>query len=112
MLERSLQLFIPQRLGEVIIHSCLQTALAVTLHSMSGHCDDRNMCEALLFLTNMLRRRIAVHLGHLTVHKNQVVMELGHHLHRLSTVCGYAYLASHSFEHFACDALIDGIVLD
>jgi hypothetical protein len=55
------------------VHGCIEAALAVALHRVRGHRDDRDVfSRASLPLANHRRRLEAVHLGHLDIHQHEV----------------------------------------
>src|SRR5687767_8562416 len=74
-LQRAEQYFWLKRLGEVIIHSSFETTFAVTLHGMGGHGNDGNMPAGILFpLTDSVRSFQAIHLRHLYIHEDGIVV--------------------------------------
>ena len=73
-----------ERLGEVIIHARLETALAVALHGVRGHGNDWNAQAGLrLARADKTRRFEAVHAGHLRIHQHRVVGIVAGFLKRL-----------------------------
>src|SRR2546428_7745652 len=61
------------RLTDIGIHAAIETPLAIPLHCIAGHCNDRNMITGGLFLLSDGSRRLeAVHLGHLNIHEDNI----------------------------------------
>ena len=59
-------------LREMIIHACRFAYVIGSVHRMSRQRDDRDVIRAVLTAPDFRRRLIAVQLGHLTIHENQI----------------------------------------
>ena len=101
-----------QRLGQVIIHAGLQTALAVTLHGVGRHSDDG--CVGLRFAQpNGPSGFVAVQNRHLAVHQNHVNLCTGiKNLQGLTTITGQQRRGTRAPHQRGGDFLVNGIVLD
>src|SRR5262249_10478989 len=71
------------RLRDVAVEACGRESLAVTLHGLRGHGEDRNGCGSFV-PTQACKRLDAVDVRELHVHQHQVRYVLGRQLHRLS----------------------------
>jgi hypothetical protein len=61
------------RFGQMVIHALLETRVPRTFHGVRRQCHDGHMASAALMAPNFCCRRIAIELGHLTVHQNEIV---------------------------------------
>ena len=76
--QRRVEVLRAQRLGQVVVHARGEAALAVALHRVGRHRDDRQRGgPRLLAAADLARGRVAVELGHLAVHEHERVASLG-----------------------------------
>ena len=83
--QRRCQHFQPNRLGQVVVHSCRQALLAVLGHRVGRHGDDAGSAVRPPF-ADPSGRVEAVELRHLHVHQHDVVRALLERLERLQPV--------------------------
>jgi hypothetical protein len=67
----------PYRLGQVVVHACLQAALAFPVRRASSQRDDRQAPACALFALALDRNHLeAIQLGHVNVQKHHVELAL------------------------------------
>src|SRR5581483_7760606 len=71
--KRGLQILHANGLGNIVVHSCVQTFFPVSLQGVAGHSDDARTTSATPAPTQLTRGSIAIHLGHVHVQKNNVI---------------------------------------
>src|SRR5450755_3396988 len=60
---------------KIVIHTCIQAALAILSHGVAGHRDDRQVTPSAQTWDGS-RRCVAVHFWHLALHQDDVVFGL------------------------------------
>ena len=101
------------RLGDVPVHARGQAAIAVTVHGMGRHGDDRDPPPRLRLAEPDGGRGLhPVHHGHLDVHQDHVEPVVLQHADRLLAVAGHLDLVPAPLEEADRQLLVDGVVLD
>jgi hypothetical protein len=86
-------------LGDVIVHSPIQTALPLLDRRVRRHGDNRRAMVSLLFpLANRCRGFKSVHLRHLHIHENEIVVVLLDRLNRLHPIIRQIRLVTHLLQ--------------
>ena len=115
------QVGLADRLGNIVIHACLQTAIAIAFHRIRRHRDDRYLLETVdrgypaapqFAGADRLRRLKPVHDGHLHVHQDDVEMFTLEALDRLLAIGRNADPVAGLFKQMQCQFLIDQVVFD
>ena len=99
-------------LGDVVVHSGFDAALAIGLHSVSSHGDDDGVAAGRLGAADLFGGLIAIHHGHLAIHENEVVAIGGDHIDGFLAVGGEFDVKTEALQHPRRDELVDGVVFD
>ena len=106
----------PNWLRHVVVHALAEEAFAVFFHGVGRHGHHWGQVFAKL-LAELLGGFHAVHVGHLDIHKNHVVVCLGgimgsrHQFDGLETTIGGIDLAACFFQNFAGHFSVHGVVI-
>jgi hypothetical protein len=86
--DRLVQLLLPERLGDIIVHPRLPESANLLGQGIGGHRDDRRLAGWAGQLANSARGADAVHARHLDVHQDDVVIIRLDRRERLDPVVG------------------------
>ena len=101
-------------LGEIVVHPCGQTPVAIALHGVGGQGDDRDACRLLLpfpFADGGCGGE-AIHDGHLAVHEHDAIGMCGGEGAGLPAIFRAVYVVTEQFEQPHRDLAVDRIVFD
>ena len=100
-----------ERLAQVVVHPGGDAALAVALHRVRGHGDDRRAARRALQAADLGRRGVAVQHRHLAVHQHRRVGLAAQGVDRLAAVGGDVDAVPAAAQDVDRDGLIGRIVL-
>ena len=110
MFEDRKQDFRPNRLQQVLVHSSIQTGLAVEAR---GDGNDRSMFSSTRFAAaDDSRRRQPIHDRHLNVHQHQIKRVLVELIDRFFAIAGNRNMAALALQQQGQQLLIDWAVLN
>ena len=104
------ELFLIDGLGQIFIHAGGKAVLAITGHGMGSHGDDGQVGVARV-AAQLAGCRVAVHLGHLGVHEDDIKRAIPHLIEGESAVRGTGDLGAGLVEELFNDLAVDGVVL-
>ena len=101
------------RLGKVVVHSRLQTFFPVSGYGISGEGNDRNMrvARSRPALPDAARRLIAIHLRHLAVHQDHVIVGLAERFEGLHAIGHQIDSVAEFIQHRHGHFLVGQVVL-
>ena len=104
-----------QRLCNMAVHTGLQCILTVFLKGICRHCKDgdASLC-GIRQCTNLPRCLVAVHVGHLDVHEDQVILSVCRLLHLPDgdlAILGRFHLKARFLQDLHCDLTVQLVVL-
>ena len=105
-------------LGQIVIEPGLKAALAVAGEGVGCQRDHRyrgggGECAGAAFGgADQADRFVAIHLGHLAVHQDQVKRLVRQTRNRLTSVFGHGYAAGGGFQHGGGNFTVDRIIFD
>ena len=96
----------------MVVHAGGQTFFTILRHCIGGQCDDGHALadRRALSFADLLRGREPVHLGHLTIHQNEIEGGLRVRIHRFLAIAGDRHVVAVDLQHGKRDHLVDGIV--
>ena len=99
------------RLGDVIVHPGGQALLAVAVHRVGRHRDDRRPRLGAFSVSDHCRCCISVHLRHLTIHEHRCILSAAGHLDRGAPVVSDVDRVPKLLQHTSYRELVDLVVL-
>ena len=113
MLQNGFQFLNAHRLGDVVIHARGETLFAVPFHRIGGHGHNAKRRQPLFSfaLPNPSRGFVAVHLGHVAIHENNIIRNLLERSEHLQAVRDNVGGITKSAQLLQRDFLVYGIVL-
>ena len=99
------------RLGDIVVHAGFDTTFARTCNGVGCHGNYRNVPVWLLPVAYLPDSLVAVHLGHLTIHKDYVIGQNSQHFDCFPPVSRYIRAQSQFLQHANRDLLIDHVIL-
>ena len=100
----------------MVVHAGFETLLAILRHRIGRERNDRHMLAGAalnLTLANRAGGVVAIHLGHVAIHQDEIEVLFGARIKRLDAVVGdHHAVALQLVEHADGDRLVDQVVLD
>ena len=111
LLDGAVQVVGSDRLGEITVHSRVQTTFSIAFHGVGGYGDDGRVRAVFFGLSDGLRRLETVHVGHLYVHQDKIKTMRPELLDRFVPVVGHDHLVSLLSQQADCQFLVHRAVL-
>ncbi|MNS97218.1 hypothetical protein D3C72_1315430 [compost metagenome] len=113
-LQQRMQRLPRDRLGQIVVHACLQAAFAITRHGVGGHRDDRQPRAPRIGLlpAPALCCAVTIEHRHLAIHQHDVDSTFAQQCEGLLAVGGVAHLALEDPQQVFGHHPVDRIVLD
>jgi len=93
------------RLGNMVVHTGVETTLPLTFHGISGKGDDRDIAATIL-TTDSAGGTYSVEDGHLQIHENDVVLVGSRTVNRCLSIGDQIHFATELLEESAGDSLV------
>ena len=98
--------------GDVVVHACGQAPLALARHCVGGHRDDRHVPAASLVVADLPGRLVAVHLRHVAVDQQRVIVAAADHGHGFRPRAGDVGSITQALDHSQRHLLVGRVVVD